>query len=161
MESFRSSSNYSKASKIKVPPGMKTRQLIIGTDLSENFPMLRYFSAKSPIDRKLASTGDLSRSRGFGSRGIGSPSVLSPLSPVENLIELSPPGVYRTPVKAVEGEEVLVMDGVPVSGGGSGSGGRGGRSLRSVSDSSSSSASSVKNYKLEIFHSLEDSGNSQ
>lgn len=184
MESFHNrSGSYTKAPKIKVPPGMKAQQLMIGCgryqsssvsptydsyaeNLDLNAPILRYLCSGSPIAGKLGLAGGDraidaasavkychpfnqfgggsggSGSGGLGSRGIGSPSVLSPLSAVENLVDRSPPGVYRTPVKAVEGEEVLVMDGVPVS--------SGGRSLRSVSDSSSSSGSSVKSlYKSE------------
>ncbi|PON50061.1 Zinc finger, CCCH-type [Trema orientale] len=141
-------------------------------NLDLNASILRHYG--SPIAGKLAFAGDPAMDPasaakhchlfhhyggsggGFVSRGIGSPSVLSPLSGVENLMDRSPPGVYRTPVKAVAGEEVLVMDGVPVSSSG------GGRSLRSVSDSSSSSsASSVNKYKSEICHSCEDSGNNR
>lgn len=87
---------------------------------------------------------------------------LSPLSALENLIDRSPPppppplAVYGTPVKAVEGEEVLVIDGVTVSGGGK-------RIPRfSGSGSSSADGSSGKSlFKTDICRSSEDSGNSR
>ncbi|KAL5562958.1 hypothetical protein UlMin_032705 [Ulmus minor] len=132
-------------------------------NLDINAPIFRYLFSGSPITGKPAFTGDSpmdmvkhrlplqysgSGSSGKSSFSRGSSFGLSPLSTVENLIDRSSPTVYGTPVKAVEGEEVLVIDEIPVMGG---------RSARSVSDSSSGKT----HYKTEICHSREDSGNSR
>lgn len=104
--------------------------------LDHNSPILRYLSPPS-----------------------SSSVVQSPLSAVENLTERSPPSVlYGTPVKAMEGEEVMVMDGVLMKGGGGGRSNA--RGSASASGSSSSSGSSGKSrYKTEICHAWEDSAN--
>lgn len=101
------------------------------SDLSS--PILRYYSSPSP------------------------PVVASPMSAVDNLMGRSSSSkVFGTPVKAMEGEEVLVMDGVLVSGGGGG-GGRGSKS--SAPGSSSSLGSSGKGrYKTDVCRSWDDSG---
>ncbi|CAL9029907.1 unnamed protein product [Prunus brigantina] len=80
---------------------------------------------------------------------------LSPLSPLENLMERSQPSiVYRTLVRGVQREEVLVMDCVSVTGEG--------RSSRSASDLSSSFSSSDSSwkilYKTDLCRSREDFG---
>ncbi|KAK9929597.1 hypothetical protein M0R45_026691 [Rubus argutus] len=86
-------------------------------------PLLRYLrGSQSPVD-------------GFKHRR----HQLSPLSSVENLMAMrspspSPSTVYRKPARAVPTEEVLVMDGVLITGGK--------RSSRSASNSPSSSSSS-------------------
>lgn len=184
MENFNGGNNYAKPSRIKIPPGMKTQQLMIvsggryqtntispafdsfADDPDHNASIIRYLRSGSPIAGNIALAEEHvidatklchpylhhygnggSGHSGLVPRGFGSSSVLSPM---KNMMDRSPP-VYRTPVKAVEGEEVLVMDGVPVSGGV-------GRSLRSVADSSSSSKSQ---YKTENLHPREDSGNSR
>ncbi|XP_062077212.1 uncharacterized protein LOC133782066 [Humulus lupulus] len=184
MENFHGGNNYTKPSRIKIPPGMKAQQLmivkggryqtntispsfdLIADDPDHKSSIIRYLRSGSPIAGNLVLAEEQvidatkichpyphycgnggSGHSGFVSRGFGPSSVLSPM---KNMMDRSPP-VYRTPVKAVEGEEVLVMDGVPVSGGV-------GRSSRSVADSSSSGKSQ---YKTENFHSREDSGNSR
>lgn len=169
MEGFHGSSssiigNFSKVPKIKLPPGMKTQPLMISSNfdsysenLDLNAPLIRYLCAGSPVAGKRAVAGDGGGGGGFVPRG-----SLSPLSALENLIDRSPPPpppplvVYGTPVKAVEGEEVLVIDGVTVSGGGK-------KILRfSGSDSSSAYGSSGKSLiKTDICRSSEDSGNSR
>ncbi|KAF4376265.1 hypothetical protein CsatB_015192 [Cannabis sativa] len=150
MENFHGGNNYSKPSRIKIPPGMKTQQLMIGSsgryqtsaisatfdsfadNPDHNSSIIRYLRSGSAIAGNLAlaeekvidaakhcnpfhhygGNGNSGHS-GFVSRGFGSSSVLSPM---KNMMDRSSQ-VYRTPVKAVEGEEVLVMDGVPVSNG--------------------------------------------
>ncbi|KAH0993152.1 hypothetical protein GBA52_004635 [Prunus armeniaca] len=93
-----------------------------------NSPMLRYFCAQSQSQSSM----DVLKQRRRH---------LSPLSPLENLMERSQPSiVYRTSVRGVQREEVLVMDGVSVA--------EGGRSSRSTSDMSSSSSSSDSSGKI-------------
>ncbi|CAL8107870.1 unnamed protein product [Prunus armeniaca] len=107
-----------------------------------NSPLFRYLCAQSQCQSPMDALKQRRRH-------------LSPLSPVENLMERSPPSiVYRTPVRGVQREEVLVMDGVLVTGGG--------RSARSASDLLSSSSSSDSSgkilYKTDLCRSWEDSG---
>lgn len=158
--------NYSKATKIKIPPGMKTHHLMIGSgsyngnpvsptifdsyseNLDLNTSLIRYMCSGSPVTGKLALAGDGC----FVPRG-----SLSPLSVVENLIGRSPPPppppVYGTPAKAVEGEDTLLMDGVLVIGGGKRT------SSFSGSHSSSASGSAGKSlFKTDSCRSSEDSG---
>ncbi|KAK7260323.1 hypothetical protein RIF29_26283 [Crotalaria pallida] len=99
-------------------------------DATAGSPLRCYFFAGSPISGKFSPAGELftspifgaskyssrmtkatsssSGNRSFGSRG---KFPVSPLSSLENL-EISPPAMYRTPVKAEE--EVLVMDDIQV-----------------------------------------------
>ncbi|CAB4298728.1 unnamed protein product [Prunus armeniaca] len=87
-----------------------------------NSPLFRYLCAQS---QSQSSMDALKQHRCH----------LSQLSPLENLMERSPPSiVYRKHVRGVQREEVLVMDGVSVT--------RGGRSSMSASDLLSSSSSS-------------------
>lgn len=138
-----------------------------------NSPMFKYLLSGSPITGKMQSSEELwnspvidaskhrhsyqysHRSASGNSNLISRASlpVMSPLSAVENIMEWSSPSkMYgTTPVKAVEGEEVFVMDAVPVSGGG--------RIRKSTPDSYASSSSSAKSpYRTEICRSWEDSG---
>ncbi|VVA41617.1 PREDICTED: mRNA decay activator ZFP36, partial [Prunus dulcis] len=93
-----------------------------------NSPMFRYLCAQSQSQSSMDALKQRCRH-------------LSPLSPLENLMERSQPSiVYRTLVRGVQREEVLVMDGVSVAGGG--------RSSRSAYDMSSSSSSSDSSGKI-------------
>lgn len=148
MENFEG--NYSRGTKIKLPLETKAQRLTIGgspnrgeslsptrfdtENVGLNSPILRYLcggGSRSPL-----SVGNLAPR---GSR--------SPLSVVDNLINRSPPpSAYRTPVKAVDGEEVLVMDGLPFKR----------KSRFSGSESSGSSGKSL--FKVDIYQSSESSG---
>lgn len=115
MENLRSNSRI---------PKLSPQHLMKGSfeNVDLDSPLLRYLrGSQSPVD-------------GFKHRL----HQLSPLSSVENLMAMrspspSPSTVYRTPVRAVPTEEVLVMDGVLITGGK--------RSSRSASNSPSSSPS--------------------
>ncbi|CAB4268356.1 unnamed protein product [Prunus armeniaca] len=107
-----------------------------------NSPLFRYLCAQS---QSQSSMDALKQHRCH----------LSQLSPLENLMERSPPSiVYRKHVRGVQREEVLVMDGVSVT--------RGGRSSMSASDLLSSSSSSDSPgkilYQTDLCRSWEDSG---
>ncbi|CAB4262491.1 unnamed protein product [Prunus armeniaca] len=98
-----------------------------------NSPMLRYLCAQSQSQSSSPPLAALA----FGESERSQPSI-----------------VYRTPMRGVQREEVLVMDGVSVV--------EGGRSSRSTSDMSSSSSSSDSSgkilYKTDLYMSWEDSG---
>lgn len=113
-------------------PKLSPQHLMKGSfeNVDLDSPLLRYLrGSQSPVD-------------GFKHRR----HQLSPLSSVENLVAMrspspSPSTVYRKPARAVPPtEEVLVMDGVLITGGK--------RSSRSASNSPSSSSSSDSSGKI-------------
>ncbi|KAM1120267.1 hypothetical protein FF1_044317 [Malus domestica] len=126
-----------------------------------NTPLFRYLCAQSHSP-SLSPTDTLKQRRRHHSPLSPLENLMqrSPFSPLENLMQRSPhsplqnlmqrpppPTVYRTPIGAVEREEVLVMDGVLVTGGG-------GRSSRSASSSDYLGKTPCK---TDLYRSWEDS----
>ncbi|XP_048437548.1 uncharacterized protein LOC103968133 isoform X2 [Pyrus x bretschneideri] len=114
-----------------------------------NTPLFRYLCAQSHSP-SLSPTDTLKQRRRHHSLLSPLENLMqrSPLSPLENLMQRPPPPtVYRTPIGAVEREEVLVMDGVLVTGGG-------GRSSRSASSSDYLGKTPCK---TDLYRSWEDS----
>ncbi|KAB2628507.1 hypothetical protein D8674_033302 [Pyrus ussuriensis x Pyrus communis] len=114
-----------------------------------NTPLFRYLCAQSHSP-SLSPTDTLKQRRRHHSPLSPLENLMqrSPLSPLENLMQRPPPlTVYRTPIGAVEREEVLVMDGVLVTGGG-------GRSSRSASSSDYLGKTPCK---TDLYRSWEDS----
>ncbi|XP_068314281.1 uncharacterized protein [Pyrus communis] len=114
-----------------------------------NTPLFRYLCAQSHSP-SLSPTDTLKQRRRHHSPLLPLENLMqrSPLSPLENLMQRPPPlTVYRTPIGAVEREEVLVMDGVLVTGGG-------GRSSRSASSSDYLGKTPCK---TDLYRSWEDS----